>query len=947
MQNFVDFIAKHIKDKDYNLENLTIVLPSQRAKKYISRALYNQYEKPIFAPEMVTIDRWVTSLVDEAVIDNTRALFKLYKIHEEKTKTDNDGFDAFLKWGKTLLSDFDEIDRYLIEAEDLFMNLRDIKDIEMWSFNSTEELTEGQKKFMQFWDSLPGYYYALQDLLKKEGTITAGGAFKKVANDLSLVFKKNKEMRFIFAGFNAMSESEISIIKQLQKMNRADVFIDADAFYYNDENHEAGLFLRKLKSELKITLPRIVNEIQSSEKTITVVNCKQATGQANVMSTIIEDMDEKQFNTTLLLLADESLVGPVLKNLPKKIGSANITLGLPLSSTSLRSWVDLIFGIQDNFRHFNTNAAYHKDLLKLFKHPFFVNILSENDEKILVDLESKIVERNILFMKPESINCSDGLKEIIQFIFTDWKGDFVKALSSIRTLNDAIFRLLDKEKNELEKAILLQFDNSLTALFDILTEFKPKISLSTFKVLFNQHWSKASVAYFGNPLDGLQIMGLLETRLLDFENIICVGLNEGKMPPNNAIQTIIPMDLRSYKGLPTPREKQGLFAHHIYRLLHKAKNVWITYSTAESSMGIGEPSRYLLQFKLELARQNKNIKFIEKDYTIADNKQDNAIKSIPKTDAILKRLDEYFEGKTSSSALNKYLACPLDFYYRYVLGFGEQNEVEEDIEANSFGSYIHNALEKMYEPFARRDGDGNLKEEVKRNVTSADIENMLKNYKRYIDEEFLSHFGNNKKYLETGKNYLSHQIALHLTEKFLKKEKKEIESREQKLFIESLEGTFTHNLKVNVGEDVKNVNFIGKIDRVHSWESDGISVKEIIDYKSGKCNQDQTELKSPSRQQTAEEKMFSYLGGYNFTLQLLIYRMLFYYKYKEHPKNAGIISLINLTESPFMLESNLGLNDDELLKTFESCIEKIISEVYDNDLPFQHNPDAKWCQYCN
>lgn len=947
MQNFIDFLAEHIKGKDYNLENLTIVLPSQRAKKYISKALFEQYQQPIFAPEMITIDRWITSLVDEVVIDNTRALFKLYKIHEEKAKTDNDGFDAFLKWGKTLLSDFDEIDRYLIEAEDLFMNLRDIKDIEQWSFNSKDELTEGQKKFMQFWDSLPGYYYAFKELLEKEGAITAGGAFKKVAQDQSLVFRKNKEMKFIFAGFNAMSQSEISIIKQLQKLNKAEVFIDADEFYYKDENHEAGLFLRKLKAELQITMPRVLNEISTAEKDITVINCKQATGQANVMSTILNEMHEKDFNKTLLLLADESLISPVLKNLPQKIGKANITLGLPLSSTSLRSWVDLIFGVQDNFRHFNTSSAYHKDLLKLFKHPFFINVLSAADEKELVKLEYTIVEKNVLFLNPDKVNCSPRIKEVIQLIFTDWKGNFIQSLSNIRKLNDTVFQLLDKEKNELEKAILLQFDNSLTALFDILTEFKPKISLSTYKVLFNQHWSTASVAYFGNPLDGLQIMGLLETRLLDFENIICVGLNEGKMPPNNAIQTLIPMDLRSFKGLPTPREKQGLFAHHVYRLLHKAKKIWITYSTAESSMGIGEPSRYLLQFKLELARQNSNINYIEKDYTIADNKQDSAVKSIPKTDAIFKRLDDYFGGKTSASALNKYLACPLDFYYRYVLGFGEQNEVEEDIEANSFGSYIHNALEKMYEPFARRDANGDLKEGVKRNVTSADIEKMLKEFPKFIDEEFLSHFGNNKKYLESGKNYLSHQIALHLTEKFLKKEKKEIESRPQKLFIESLEAAFTHNQKVEVSGEKKSVNFIGKIDRIHSWEADGIAEKEIIDYKSGKCDSKKTEIKKPSSKQEPVDKLYSYLGKYNFVLQLMIYKMLFYYKYNEHPKNAGIISLINLGDSPFMLNSELGLNDDELLAAFEECISRIVNDIYNKELPFEHNPDAKYCQYCN
>lgn len=822
MEKFVDRIANHIKVNNYVLTDLSIILPSRRAKKYIQKALFEQFDKAVFSPTILTIDEWVKNYTPKSIIDKTWALFKLYEIHEKISGVDNKGLDEFLKWGRTLLSDFDEIDRYLLETDQLFVNLMDVKELEAWNVGE-DELTEAQKRFLVFWEKLPTYYKHFKEMLEKEEAINMGAAYALFSQNLHLLFEENQKSTFIFAGFNALSKAEESIMLQLKKMGKAEIFVDTDRFYMQDYNHEAGMFLRPLVKAFD--LPKedyLINHYGQGEKKIELINCKQSTGQAKTIATLLKDtIKPNELSDTVVLLADENMVVPVLKNIPSNIKEANITLGLPLKNTSLRAWVDLIFNIQENFRRFNTKSIYYKDLLRLIKHPFLLAVLTEQDKTQLQKLEDKIVHNNWLFLQLEQIEISKGIKEIIALITQTWNIQNEKytldALGVVRKMNDLLYSNIDKEEHTLEKAIIYNFDGALVALQNILESFAPKISFNSFKQIFNEHWSTQSLAYFGNPLDGLQIMGLLETRLLDFKNLLIVGLNEGSMPPNNPIQTLIPMDLRRFHGLPTPREKQGLFAHHVYRLLHHAENVWITYSSAEKRMGVDEASRYVHQVKLELSRQFKNISLIEKDYSIEDSQQASDTVSIEKSPAILARLDEYFGNRTSASALNKYLQCPLDFYYRYVLGFGEEQEVEEEIEANNFGSFIHNTLETLLKPFSK-EGEGNKKG---LNIVPEDIDQMLKTYGPILQEEFIAHFDKHKEYLETGKNFLSLTVADHLVKRILKAQKEELLSNPtSQLFIEEVEGEFTKSLKVQVAKGEKLIKFVGFIDRIDNFNNE-------------------------------------------------------------------------------------------------------------------------------
>jgi len=936
---FVNQIAQYIQEQNLPMEHLTIVLPSERVKKYLSSALFQEYGKPILAPTMITMNQWVKSYSEHVVIDNTRALIELFEIQLESATTEEDrSFDEFMSWGNTLLADFNEIDRYLLDAKQIFRNLADIKEIENWSFGDAE-LTASQKRFMEFWDRLPGFYFELDKRLTNKGQCYMGRAYKHLAHNIDLIFKIDEDHQYLFAGFNALSPSETSIIKQIENYGRGHILIDADAFYLNKKSHEAGTFLRELSSNLdNKQLDFVQDVLKSKELNIQMIECAQNTGQVKVASTLLSKMPKEDIDETLLLLADESLISSVVKNLPKQIGKANITLGLPIRNTSIKTWVEILFSIQENKRRFKTQAIYFNDLQNLWSHPFVLASLSSEEKETILTVEQEIIRYNRIFINSSRVEVGGSAKNILKEIVEDWEGDWVKSVRLIRRLNKIIYKNLDTEF-AFERAILECFDQAMVEFENLVIEGIPKMGMKSFKQLFNQHWGQKSIAYHGNPLNGLQIMGLLETRGLDFKRIIALGLNEGHLPPTNPIQTMIPMDLRRYHGMPTPREKQGIFGHHFYRLLHCCDELIATYCSADESIGSNEPSRYLMQLEMELARINKNVKIEKKIYAL-DTPKEQMIKEIVKTPEILNRLDDLFAASTSASMLKKYLTCPLDFYFRYVMDFGEADNVEEEIEHSTFGTFIHNTLEELYTPFARFDNEGKLNSPAPKNITSFDVEEMLKRYPLILEKQFMIHFNNDKDAFTKGKNLLSYQMAMELTERFLKSEVKFLSEQTEPVFIEALEREYDTEIKVRINGSEKKVRLRGFVDRI---DSIGDKVR-IIDYKSGKVDSKDVELRASD---ISNDLIVESLGKKKHVLQLMLYSFL-YHVNEGVVADPSIISFVSGNNEPFELDVKKNTLND-VIKEFPNYIELILNNVYDTEIPFSHQSKGmfSYCQYCD
>lgn len=948
---FLQKIASRIHEQDLDLSHLTVVLPSERAKKYLNAALFQQYGRPIIAPNITTMDKWVKSYSPATIIDTTRALILLYRIHEKKeftnaspdAETINITFDEFLKWGSILLADFNEIDRYLLDAKQVFRNLADIKEIEQWSFNDETKLTDTQKKFMEFWDRLPGYYQELNKILTENKSCYPGKAFRYLAENIDALFKEDKEQRFIFAGFNALSKAELSIIKQLDAMGRSEIFIDADDFYLKNKSHEAGAFLRELSSELdgkKLDFSQ--DNLSSKSMQVDIIECAQKTGQVKSAASVLSELSANEIDETLLLLADESLIGSVLKNLPKTIGKANITLGLPIRNTALKTWLELIFSIQENKKRFSTNALYYSDLIDFSNHPFLLGIIDEEEKEMLIVAEKNIIKYNKVFINPENLKIGAKTKTLLLFLTESWvnssENNWENALTLIRKMNREIYRNLE-ESFSFEKAVLEGFDRSLVDFENILSEGVPQMNLKSFEHLFNQHWGTKSIAYHGNPLQGLQIMGLLETRTLDFKRIICIGMNEGQLPPTNPIQTMIPMDLRAFLGLPTPREKQGLFAHHFYRLLHACENLTVTYTSANESIGSNEPSRYLLQLEMELSRANSNVVINHSIYSLKGENQ-STVQEIEKTHEIKQRMDDLFEKSSSVSMLKTYISCPLDFYFKYVMEFGEEDSVKEEVESNTFGTFIHDALEILYTPFARFNAKGKENVPAPSNITSYDIEKMLKEYEIVMHKLFMKHFNGDESSFKKGRNYLSYKMALKLTQRFLNSEKEFLAQQTDLVFIEQLEAKYEKDVEIVVNGEQKRVKIRGIIDRI-----DRVGEKiRIIDYKSGKVDKDNVSFRQKDEE---EEQIFeSFINPTRkHLLQLAQYAYLYYSEHHRMPESS-IISFISGNFQPFTLQGK-AIDLEETIKNYPNYLGMLLTEIYDEEVAFSHTErHVSYCDYC-
>ena len=937
--NFISRVANYIFEENLDLHNLTIVLPSERAKKYLSSELFKVYGRPIISPEIFTIDSWIKHYSRESVIDNTRALIRLFEIHLDQFHATHEcSFDEFLTWGNIILNDFNEIDRYLLDEKQVFKNLSDIKEIESWSFGEAE-ITDNQHRFMEFWDRLPVYYNLLNQSLSDKKSCYLGKSFKYLSENVDLFFKENKDKQFLFCGFNALSKSEMSILRQLERIGKAHIIIDADDYYFNKKSHEAGRFLREFLGFLqKERIDFIQDKISSKQMNVEIFDCVQVTGQVKVASTILQDLSKNEVDQTMILLADESLVGPLLKNLPANIKKANITLGLPIRNTAIKTWVEIIFSIQENKIRFNTGAFYYNDLLNLFNHPFIISVLNEEEKKDIINLEQSILKKNRIFLNYKNLELSPFLHDLFKLITYNWLSDWNKAIIYIRDINKLIFSSL-KQEFSFEKSIIESFDYSLIDFQNIIHEGLPEMSIKSFNNLFNQHWDKKSIAYYGNPMDGLQIMGLLETRCLDFKRIICIGMNEGNLPLNNSIQTIIPIDLRRHYGLPTLREKQGLFAHHFYRLFHFCSEFYITYCSSTNSVGINEPSRYLMQIEMELNRLNKNVKIEKKTYSLEAEIGVNLI-DIIKTPEIKKRLDFILSKSVSASMLKKYLTCSLDFYFRYVMEFGESNSVEEEIENATFGTIIHETLEELYCPFARYKKSGLERFPKPKNITFSDVEGMLNKYKEIIYRKFMSHFNGESDSFTKGKNLLSYRMAVEMTERFLNSEIKFLSQQKELVFIESLEKEYNAPISIDIKGESKTINLRGFIDRI---DRVGDQVR-IIDYKSGKVLIDDVALRSKDG---SIQDIVETMKKRKHVLQLLQYAFLYKINHNVIPQSS-IISFVSGQGQPFVLDVKNN-NLDTVVNNFPKYLGIILSEIYNEKIPFSHNEEEQYsyCEYCD
>lgn len=957
MEPFLKQVAQRIVDENpQGMNDIAVVFNNWRSGLFLRRQFTKMEDRTFFLPQILGIDDLVSQLSNLQIIPHEFLMFELFKIHSEMLKSEADGgemprFEDFMSLAEMMLNDFSEIDLYMVDAAQLFGNLHDIKEIGEWDVTGTPR-TEFQERYLKFYKSLFDYYSQLREALFSQNKGYSGMAYRQVAEQIESLADNLPYKHIYFVGFNVLSRCEFKIINQLVKQGKASFITDGDAYYYNDNNQEAGHFLRKNK-EFFAEIGNYTNHFENEEKSITLVSCPTDIVQAKYAGTLLNGMSQKNdqeskdnkdgqenktpnLENTALVLADEGLLLPVLNSLPEKITAANVTMGFPYELSGVHALVLKLFSL---YSRAHGEKMYHLDL---------EDVLSDNLICSLTGIKgvrSKLVEK---FSESKTIYCNYAtLCEIlgeenisrIQFLLDDidnTPASFIRRCSELVSALHSTDFMAENTKESEALACLLQINKYFAELQEKYTFVE---NLSTLQKIYSRLARRHNITFLGQPLAGLQILGMLETRNLDFENIIMLSVNEGVLPAGRSANSLIPYDLKIEHHLPTHTEKDAVYAYHFYRLLQRAKNVYLLYNAESEGMGKGEPSRFIMQLRHEMAKKYPNIHIKEQTVTIAPDqlkKQSSAV--VEKDEAVMNRLKELAAKGFSPSRLTDYLDCSLKFFYTSVLKLREKEGIDDDMNSAELGTTIHNVLERIY----NYDANGN-KINVRHTIDAKTLQEGLDNLEEILQavlkEETL------RERPEEGRNALTINIARIQLENFLNAE---IERLQEGQSIEILlaEKDLEKSLNIHAGEDDWTVKIHGKADRIDF--TDGCV--RIVDYKTGSVKEEDLsyELK---KSEPGEEPSIVLSKIPSKWLQVMMYAWL-YHNNKESidaPIASGLFALRNLG-SDFMSAQFNGkkqFNEDSL-NDFEKVLSDILTDILDPTKPFapKEKPSSQSCPYC-
>ena len=585
------------------LFRLTIVLPSRRAGLFLRKYLLKNIGKPFISPRIITINELVEEIAGIQACNSVILLFELYETYRQIEKSNSEPFELFSKWAQIMLSDFNEIDRYLINAKDLFRDLKNIQEIENWSFNS-EELSPSQENYRSFWLQMGDYYEQFKRHSEEKKRYSGGYIYRKAAGMTEEKVNSFLDNSVYFAGFNAISASEEKIIETLIRHKKAVFITDGDQLYVNNKNHEAGIFIRQLQNKNWFPKTNFPSCFSDSEKQINIYSTPGNTLQADVAGQILANFSNEELIQTVLVLADESMLLPVINSLPQNATHVNITMGYSLKNTSLFTFINSLF---ENQRKIKISS---EGKIKYYV-PDLTDILNNSECIRLTDGKSTEISNQILKISNNYISTE---------VFTEHCKEFPDILSVVGKWTDSTDEIIKRIITVLEKLHIrcsgkksLQLETIFTAiqalktLQMLLNNYPFCNDLKTLQRLCLQVLKTENIPFFGEPLQGIQILGMLEARALDFKNVIILSVNEGILPQGNNSQSLIPYDLKRFYHLPTWHESDAVFAHHFYRLIQRAENIHLVYNSSADKMGGGEKSRFILQIEEEF-RALKNIK---------------------------------------------------------------------------------------------------------------------------------------------------------------------------------------------------------------------------------------------------------------------------------------------------------------------------------------------------
>jgi RecB family exonuclease len=907
MDSFIKKVLLDLKNQNFDFSQSIFILPNKRSGFHLKKTLSEVISKTIFSPEIVSIENFIEELSELKLLSNTELIFEFYSIYLNITPNDKqEKFEDFIKWSRILIQDFNIIDKEIEDSSQVFDYLKAVKEMDHWSLDSNP--TELVKRHLYFWSNIKSYYKEFSNHLLNINSGYQGILEKKALINVENYIKKKADLKYVFVGFNALNKIESLVIQKFLKTGLAKIYWDIDKISINSTFNNSGFFINNYRSNWPYYKNKEINWINdnySSKKNINVIGVSKNIGQVKYIGEIIKKNIDQE-GKTAIVLGDESLLVPMLSSLPKGIEGVNITMGFPLFSSSVSSLFYKLFRLHTKAK----TTYYYKDIISILSHELIKPLFSLEEVNYSDLIIEKINNGNIVNIKLEFLISNTKVnKGLIKLLFKSWSDNVDIAISNSKELITQIRNsLLIKDGGILTVEHLYRFNEIFNELFVLKKKFKFINSIAILFDLFQDIVRNERLKFNSESFSKIQIMGLLESRVLDFETVIISSVNEGVLPSGNTENSFIPFDVKIDNNIPTYKEQDAIYSYHFYRLIQRAKNVHLIYNTEVDALKGGEKSRFIRQIEFEGIHKINQI--IINSYT--PKNEENLIE-ISKTNEIINDLKNLAKKGFSASSILSYIREPLTFYYKKILKIPDELRVEETIESNTLGTVIHESLKEIYKPL------------IHKFITVEYLKAQLKKLDKIVKNQFKIIYNNGQ--FKSGKNLIILEVAIKYISDFIKIEIESIMSGDS-IQIIGIEEDF--NVKFQSEKFKDEINLKGQIDRIDNFNGK----LRIIDYKTGKkIEKRELNLSNWENLEMDYDKIKNWF-------QLLFYAYAYNMTNNQNlPTEVGIISFKNLKSG--LLKFNFGTRfdnksiiSDDILKNYKILLENILTEIMDSNMSF-------------
>ena len=957
METFLQLVAQDLYKKTGNdLSRTVVVFPNKRASLFFNEQLAAQSDRPLWSPTYVSISDLFRQLSPWKAGDPIRLVCELYRVFREETKSE-ETLDDFYFWGELLISDFDDVDKNLVDADRLFGNLQDLKNImdipdylsqeqeeaiqEFFRNFSIEKRTELKEKFISLWDKLGDIYRHYRKRLAELGIAYEGMMYRQVMEELNT--QRLDYDRYVFVGFNVLNRVEQAFFLRLQEAGKAWFYWDYDVFYTRRPSeanppykHEAGEFILRNLKLFPNQLPESCLNVMSRPKQIRFLSAPTENAQARFLPQWMKGLklpEGAQQKENAVVLCNEAMLVPVLHTLPEEVKDVNITMGFPLAQTPVYSYINALTELQTDGYRADSGRYVYEAVMAVLKHPY-VRQLSAEAEK----LERRLTKDNRFYPLPSELKADAFLEQVFtpqngQKALCTWLTERIKDVS-------VLYRNEPEEEGkdifgQLYRESLFKSYTLVNRLLNLLeTGELEGVQTGTLKRLMNRLLTAANIPFHGEPAIGMQVMGVLETRNLDFKNLIVLSLNEGQLPKAGGESSFIPYNLRKAFGMTTIEHKNAVYAYYFYRLMQRAENVTLMYNTSTDGLNRGEMSRFMLQFLVEWPHE------IRREYLEAgQSPQAERTIRVEKTEEMVERMCQRYNVEKhpkaffSPSALNTYLDCRLRFYYRYVAGLKLPEEVTAEIDSALFGTIFHRSAELVYTELT----------EHGKEIRKEDLERLLKNEVKlqgYVDrafkEEFF-HVPEEEQPEYNGTQLIHARVIASYLRQLLRNDLNyapfSMEGMEQEVKEVMEIDTPAGKLKIQIG---------GTIDRMDSKDD----TLRIVDYKTGgapKTPENIAQLFTPAE------------GRPNYIFQTFLYAAILcrkqakkvapalLYIHRAAQDTYSPVIEMGAARQPKQPVNNFSFYEDE----FRERLQQLLEEIFSLHTPFDQTEQTRQCEYCD